>query len=79
MDGLSSPDDVVDASLEDKWQKDRPQFEAVGICHKCTRRKGLVNCTAFPDGIPTEIMIGEVMHTKPYSGDHGLLFEQAFS
>lgn len=32
-------------------------------------------CDAFPDGIPEEIFSGEVEHTKPYPGDHGIMFE----
>jgi len=32
-------------------------------------------CEAFPDGIPDEIAYGDVDHTKPYPGDHGIRFE----
>jgi hypothetical protein len=34
-----------------------------------------VTCDAFPDGIPIEILKKEVVHTSPYSGDHGIQFE----
>ena len=32
-------------------------------------------CKAFPNGIPDEIWEGNFDHRKPYSGDHGILFE----
>ena len=47
---------------------------------KCLDCKNFINdkkftCNAFPDGIPDEIITGEVSHTKPYKGDHGIQFE----
>ncbi len=33
-------------------------------------------CKAFLLGIPEEILIGEVDHTKPYPGDNGIQFEE---
>lgn len=35
-----------------------------------------VNCTAFPERIPLEIMQGFNDHTKPYRGDNGIRFER---
>ena len=43
-------------------------------CIGCTRFMFGV-CAAYPDGIPVEILNGTVDHTKPYKGDHGILFE----
>lgn len=45
------------------------------ICDRCIhkREKG-ETCDAYPDGIPYEILLSEVDHTKPYKGDHGIQF-----
>ena len=32
-------------------------------------------CEAFPNGIPADIWMGRNDHSKPYPGDHGLLFK----
>lgn len=32
-------------------------------------------CLAFPEGIPEEIITGEVDHSKPYAGDNGFMYE----
>jgi hypothetical protein len=34
-------------------------------------------CSAFPDGIPDEIAYGSNLHTKPFPGDHGFLYEES--
>lgn len=31
-------------------------------------------CDAFPGGIPGKILTGDVDHSKPYKGDHGLQY-----
>lgn len=51
-----------------------PKFNVDGICHRCARRRGVRTCEAFPDGIPTTILVGTFLHTKPYPGDGGLTF-----
>jgi hypothetical protein len=32
-------------------------------------------CAAFPDGIPEPIYLTTVVHTEPYEGDNGILYE----
>jgi hypothetical protein len=36
---------------------------------------GLRKCTAFPDGIPATIWLGNNDHRQPFTGDHGIQFE----
>ncbi len=46
-------------------------------CRTCKHlaRPGFKYCTAFPEGIPFEIVVGQVKHIKPYKNDHGIQFE----
>ena len=47
-----------------------------GICNKCKyKNMGEETCTAFPDGIPEEVLRGEFIHILPYEGDNGITFE----
>ncbi len=53
-----------------------------GDCkHFRPRKKGdeYIFCDAFPDGtgIPEEILFDDFDHTKPYKGDHGIIFAPA--
>ena len=34
-----------------------------------------LTCTAFPDGIPEDILAGDVDHQKPVDGDGGITFK----
>ena len=34
-------------------------------------------CAAFPDGIPMQIISGEVAHLEPLPGDHGIQYEKS--
>lgn len=45
-------------------------------CYVCKHLFAAERCDAFPEGIPEPIVSGEVLHTEPYPGDGGILFEK---
>ena len=50
------------------------------ICLGCTRYDAAfpgpgARCTAFPDGIPREILESAADHRQPYDGDQGIRFD----
>lgn len=50
----------------------------VPLCLVCTRvhdPETPATCDAFPEGIPSPILLGEFVHTEPYEGDRGLKFK----
>jgi hypothetical protein len=52
---------------------------ATPICYSCAHLnegEGMT-CTAFPDGIPDEILNSEADHRLPYPGDNGIQFAQS--
>lgn len=58
----------------------KSKFESDGTvtapqCHTCIHWNGDLTCSAFQEGIPLEILTGDVDHTKPYQGDGGILYE----
>lgn len=51
---------------------------AAPICAGCAHRIGDLRdprCSAFPMGIPNEILLSRVDHRQPVPGDHGITFE----
>jgi len=48
------------------------------VCEFCAhlRRDGGQTCTAYPDGIPREIWVGENKHRSPHPGDRGTTFKE---
>jgi len=48
-------------------------------CIDCIHFHDLIEkpkCEAFPEGIPDDIWLDGMSHTKPYLGDNGILFEK---
>jgi hypothetical protein len=49
------------------------------VCSTCRHwnvKSGDRQCTAFPDGIPDKIWLGENDHRQPYQGDNGVQYRQ---
>lgn len=47
------------------------------MCLSCIHLTGKgLRCSAFPEGIPDEIIDGAVKHLEAYEGDHGFQFQQ---
>ena len=61
-----------------RWIYEIPK-NAVELCNDCKHRSPLwpdeITCTAFPDGIPDEVLFCDLDHRKPIDGDHGIQFE----
>jgi len=48
-----------------------------GKCNKCVHvYANGITCAAFPDGIPSEILIGEFDHSSAYPDDGGIRFKK---
>jgi hypothetical protein len=48
----------------------------IPICWNCKHYRESVSCSAFPKGIPWEILSSEADHHDPFRGDHGIRFER---
>lgn len=44
-------------------------------CAYCIHNRDDGTCDAYPDGIPLPISGGDIAHTEPLPGDHGIQFE----
>jgi len=47
----------------------------INLCLMCTHYRKDKKCNAFPEGIPHEIWVLQVFHTKPYPGDNGIKYK----
>lgn len=51
------------------------------ICYECTRfhppkpTDEVLSCDAFPEGIPSPILLSQTDHRQPVDGDAGMQFE----
>jgi hypothetical protein len=54
----------------------RDRLHPPSSCGTCARKSGFgPTCTAFPAGIPPQILSGEHDHKTPVPGDGGLLYD----
>ncbi|MBD8498867.1 hypothetical protein [Paenibacillus arenosi] len=44
--------------------------------HLNRAERGKMTCAAFPNGIPKDIHELKFIHTSPYPGDNGVLYER---
>lgn len=57
------------------WEKEI-LVNAVKYCNNCKHRYPHgIKCDAFPDRIPTAVLIGDIDHRLPIDGDHGIQYE----
>ena len=49
----------------------------IDLCQRCAHYLGDLECLAFPDGIPEEILDGDNNHSKPLPDqDNDIVFEE---
>ena len=74
------PFDVVDSHLGTKEFQELEEDYAVELigeplCFSCAHFNEDGTCKAYPDGIPIELLFGEVNHIQPYEGDNGIQYK----
>jgi len=53
-------------------------FGFTPLCYTCEhfiKNDSKFKCKAYPEGIPKEIIIGDIDHTKPYFKDGGYQYQ----
>lgn len=54
------------------------ELRVTPACWTCVHKSTTgPTCTAFPDGIPEEILDGRNQHREAYPGDNGIRYEAA--
>jgi hypothetical protein len=51
-------------------------IKLVADCATC-RHKSIyfTTCKAFPNGVPEQLLSGELNHRTPFTGDHGIMYK----
>jgi len=50
-------------------------FTTAAQCRRCKHYRGDQSCDAYPDGIPKKLWTGDILHSKPFPGDHGIMLD----
>lgn len=62
---------------KEKWAISHLEGISTPICNQCKHFKlSNVSCTAYPGGIPDQILENLIDHRKPFIGDNGIQFEK---
>lgn len=62
--------------MTNRFVSEGDDFKIQSLCPQCKHKTlGKATCKAYPNGIPPEILTGQVLHNKPYRGDNGIQFE----
>lgn len=59
---------------DDNWWAD-PEAKA-SQCNGCVHNNFDYTCKAFPEGIPSKILLNEIIHDKPLKNDNGFQYEK---
>jgi len=65
---------LIGVLLEDRGKIPAVKHPQCSTCKHMVPRT--LTCTAYPNGIPSEILDNKVLHTKPYPGDQGIQYEK---
>ena len=66
---------MIATTNKDKFCADELTI-TVPQCHTCKHYNDDLTCAAFPEGVPSAILAGEVAHDTSVMGDHGIQYEK---